>query len=388
MKKILLLIIIFILFISGLVLGPALINYEGYFLIVLESVTLQLSIFGLIATVIVLFLAGWLLLLITKAIISFLMGTQDWLFGFSERRRQKAFRQGLISLAEGNYLEAQKRLNKVVDEDDFDGINILALAETESQLGNNERARELWAFAADNEPTRLAANLCIIRDLMFREECKQALTYIEQLPEKSQSDPSIIKLWAHALDQTHRYGQLKEKLPKWKKALGDEYDVWQLKASQGEFAELASKEGANKLKEKWQTLPRSVRKEPGQVAAYTQELINQAMFEEAQMVLVNSQKNGPVPVLYSMYRQLKNLQTNGAIKQLEGWLKKDDKNVDILSTLGQLAFNLGDHLLAEKALSKAIKLRNDRRDLLLLAQIKEAQKDNAYALELYKQTIV
>jgi HemY protein len=388
MMKILLIILIIVLFISGLTLGPALVNYEGYFLIVLESMTLQLSIFGLIATLVVLFLTSWLVLLLIKKIISILTGSQDWLFGFSSRRKRKAFRQGLISLAESNYSEAKKMLDKIVDEDDFDGINILALADAEAQLGNKQRARELWAFAAENKHTQVAANLCIIRDLMMDEESEQALTYLEALPEKSQNEISIIKLWAHALDQTHQYATLKAKLPKWKKPLGDEYDLWVLKASRGAFAEIASKDGANKLKETWKELPRSVRKEPGQIAAYAQQLIDQAMFEEAQNILVSNQKRGPVPLLYSMYRQLKNLQTNAAIKQLEGWLKRDHENVELLSTLGHLAFNLDDYLLAEKALAKAIKLGNDRRDVLLLAQIKEAQKDNVLALELYKRSVI
>ena len=387
MKKIILITAIIFLFIAGLWLGPALLNYEGYFLIVLESASFQFSIFGLVAIVIVMAILGWLALLLTKRLIDLLAGSQDWLFGFSARRKRKAFRTGLIRLAEGNYAEAQKLLNKVVDED-YDGINVLALAEAEAQLNNKEQARQLWITAAQNPQTKLAADLCIIRDHMLNENSKQALTYIENLPEKSQNQGSIIKLWAHALDQTAQYSLLKEKLPKWKKYLGDEFDGWQLKASKGEFAEIASKEGAIKLKEKWHKLPRAIKKEPGQIAAYAQQLIDQAMDEDAQAVLVTAQKNGPVPVLYSLYRELKNLQSNGAIKQLENWLKGDNDNAELLSTLGQLAFNNDDFLLAEKALSKAIKLANDRRDVILLAQIKEAQKDNIHALELYKKTIL
>lgn len=387
MKKIILIALIIVLFIAGLVLGPALVNYQGYFLIVLESATFQFSIFGLIAIVVVFSVLGWLSLILIKKLIDILAGSQDWLFSFSDRRKRKAFRSGLISLAEGDYEGSKKLLNKIID-DDFDGINLLALAEAEAQLNNKERARELWVLASENPQTKLAADLCIIRDCMFTENCKQALTYIENLPEKSKNQTSVVKLWAHALDLTGQYSVLKDKLPKWKKLLGSDFDAWQLKASKGEFAEIASKEGANKLKEKWQKLPRSVRKEPGQIAAYATQLIEQAMDEEAQAILVNSQKNGPVAVLYSLYRDLKNLQTNAAIKQLEGWLKRDEDNVDLLSVLGQLAFNSGDNLLAEKALSKAIKLDNDRRDVLLLAQIKEQQKDNIHALELYKKTVL
>ncbi|MEP4892466.1 MAG: heme biosynthesis HemY N-terminal domain-containing protein [Aliiglaciecola sp.] len=387
MKKIILLLIIIGLIIVGLYAGPSLINYQGYFLIALESGTYQVSIFGFVVLVVTLFFATWLTIIVIKKLIDILAGSQDWLFGFSSRRKQKAFTNGLIFLAEGNYLDAKKSLKKIRSED-FDGINLLALAEAEAQLNNKSEARDLWFEAAEKDKTKLAANLCLIRDLVLENQGEQALTYINDAPEKVQKDPNIIKLWARALEQTGRFTVLKEHVKKWKKPLGEEYDYWLLKASKGEYAEIASKEGAIKLKEKWQSLPRGVRKESGQVAAYAQQLIDQEMYEEAQTILVNSQKSGPVPVLYNMYRQLKNTQTNGAVKQLEGWLKKDDSNVDLLSTLGQLAYNSDDFMLAEKALSKAIKLANERRDVLLLAQIKEAQKDNIHALELYKQTVL
>ncbi|GAC15314.1 heme biosynthesis HemY N-terminal domain-containing protein [Aliiglaciecola lipolytica] len=387
MKKIILLLILVGLIIVGLYAGPALINYQGYFLIALESGTYQVSIFGFIVLVVSLFFVAWLTLIVVRKLIDILAGSQDWLFGFSSRRKQKAFTNGLISLAEGNYLDAKKSLEKIRRED-FDGINLLALAEVEAQLNHKLEARELWYEAAEKDKTALAANLCLLRDLMIENKCEQVLTHISDSSDKIKNDPDIIKIWARALDQTGKYSILRENVKKWKKPLGDEYDYWLLKASKGEFAEIASKEGALKLKEKWQSLPRGVRKEPGQIAAYSQQLIDQKMYEEAQTILVNGQKSGPVPVLYTLYRQLKNTQTNGAIKQLESWIKKDDSNVELLSTLGQLAYNSGDYLLAEKALSRAIKLANERRDVLLLAQIKEAQKDNIHALELYKKTVL
>ncbi len=386
MRKILLLVLLIAIIIAGLSAGPALVNYDGYFLIVLESGTFQLSIFGLIFSMVVLFISLWLLLILTKKLLRILAGSQDWLFSFSRRRKQKAFTLGLISLAEANYIEAKKSLVRIKDED-FDGLNLLALAEAEAQLDNKSAAREYWFQASTVSKTKLAATMCLIRDDLANENSKQALTNINQLSDKLKRNPSVIKLWARALEQDRNYSELKANLPGWKKALGDEYDYWLLQASKGQFAEIASREGANMLKQKWQELPRASRKEPGQRAAYAKQLIDQKMYVDAEQVLVEGQKSGPIPVLYNLFRELKNPNPTSAIKQLEKWLKSDDDNVDLLSTLGELALNSGDELLAEKALSKAVKLAGERRDVLLLAKIKEAQKDNVNALELYKQTI-
>lgn len=387
MIKIILIILLILIIITGLSAGPALVNYDGYFLVVLESGTFQLSIFGLVFSIVVLFIGLWLLVILTRAVFRILSGSQDWLFGFSRKRKQKAFTLGLISLAEANYIEARKNLVRIEDED-FDGLNLLALAEAEAQLDNKSAAREYWYRASQVSKTELAASLCLIRDYLANEESKQALTNINSLSDKLKRNISVIKLWARALEMNGDYAELKSNLPTWKKSLADEYDYWLLQASKGEFAEIASREGANILKQKWHELPKSSRKQPGQRAAYAKQLIDQGMYQDAEQVLVEGQKSGPEPVLYNLFRELRNPNPTAALKQLEQWLKADDDNVDLLSTLGELALNSGDQLLAEKVLGKAVKLESQKRDVLLLARIKEAQHDNVHALELYKKTIV
>jgi HemY protein len=88
-----------------------------------------------------------------------------------------------------------------------------------------------------------------------------------------------------------------------------------------------------------------------------------------------------------LFKQIKLPNPAGAIKKLESWLKKDDLNVELLSTLGHIAFNANDKLLAEKALAKAIKLGNRQEDLILMSSIKESQDDQKQALMLYKQSM-
>ncbi len=377
--------LILFLFGLGLTFGPALVNYQGYFLVVLESGTFQLSIFGFVVALALLFVATWLTILLFSRLIKMFSGSQTWLFGFGERKRKKAFATGLISLAEGDYIAARKNLLKV-ENHDFDGVNLLALAEAEAQLGNMEHARAIWQKAATNPKTQIAANLCILREMIATDRCKQALTYIDSLEDKLKSHSGVIRLWAKALALTGNYQRLNQKLPGWKKALGSEYDGWVLEASKGKFSEIASKQGANQLKETWHGLPRSVRKEPAQRAAYAQQLIRQGMFDEAERALVQGQKAGPHPTLLPLFRQLKSPQPTAAKKLLESWLKQDESNVELLSTLGELAYNSEDFALAEKALGKAIKLASNKHDILLMAKLKEAQKDNLHALELYKQS--
>jgi HemY protein len=103
--------------------------------------------------------------------------------------------------------------------------------------------------------------------------------------------------------------------------------------------------------------------------------------------LVEYQTTVPHPLLIPLFKQIKLPNPALAIKKLEGWLKQDDLNVSLLSALGHIAFNSNDKVLAEKALSKAIKLGNRQEDLMLMATIKESQNNPIQALHLYKQSM-
>jgi HemY protein len=92
-------------------------------------------------------------------------------------------------------------------------------------------------------------------------------------------------------------------------------------------------------------------------------------------------------LLLPLFKQIKLPNPAGAIKKIEGWLKKDDINVELLSVLGHIANNANDKVLAEKALGKAIKLGNRKEDLILMASIKESLGDQKQALQLYKQSM-
>ena len=107
------------------------------------------------------------------------------------------------------------------------------------------------------------------------------------------------------------------------------------------------------------------------------------MHQDAEQALVEYQKTGPEPLLLPLYKQLQLPNPAAAIRQLENWLKQDDSNLQLYSTLGHLAFNAGDMTLAEKALGKAIALGQQQQDILQMAALN--QQDNISALKLYKQ---
>lgn len=372
--------------VGGLILGPKLIEYDGYILIVMESGTLQLSVFGFLLSILGLSFASWFTFVLVRYVFRVVSGSTKWLSGMSSRKRKLALTNGLANLFSHDYETARKNFKKI-ENFDFDGVNLLAAAQVESRLGEEQKARELWNQATEYKASFIAANTALCASYIASREPESALALLEQLPQQYQREPSIVDTWAKALEAAHKWEVLKEKLPGWKKPLGKSYVDWQQKVAKGTFAEIASKEGAIELKRNWDALPRSARKDTGQQAAYIQLLIEQGMHNDAEQLLIELQKKKPDDALLPLFRQLRLANPAATIKKLESWIKQDENNGDLYSILGTVAYYANDYILAEKALSKSINLNKNQHDILLLANIKESQQDEHQALALYKKSL-
>jgi HemY protein len=378
--------LVLVILLIGVVIAAMIFDDSGYVMVEFNGWVVEMNVWSLSLSLISIFVGLMLINLLVKTSLAAASGSKSWLGNWGNRKKQKAFTAGLIALAETNYLIARENFNQI-ENDDFDGINLLAAAEAEKQLGQPEQAKRYWRLAATYEKSTLAATLCLIRDALQHHLPDEAMTLIRGLNQKQQAQTPVLKLWAQALGQAGKWQELKDNLKGWKKALGNDYELFMYQASKGHFAEIASKEGAGQLKENWQSLPRSTRKDPAQQAAYIQQLIDQGMNTDAELALVEYQSSAPHPLLIPLFKLIKLPNPAASIKKLEAWLKQDSLNVELLSALGHIAFNANDKQLAEKALAKAIKLGNRREDLVLMASIKESQDDQKQALQLYKQSM-
>lgn len=387
MSQLIRIFLVLVILLITVVIAAMIFDDSGYVMVEFNGWVVEMNVWSLSLSLIAIFVGLMFINLLVKGTITAASGSKNWLGNWGSRKKQKAFTAGLIALAETNYLIARENFNKIESED-FDGINLLAAAEAEIQLGQLEQAKSYWHMAKTYEKSALAANLCLIRDALQQHQPDKAMTLIHSLSEKQQAQTPVIKLWAQALGQAGKWQELQGKLKGWKKALGGDYEPLMYQASKGNFAEIASKEGASQLKQNWQSLPRATRKDPAQQAAYIQQLIDQGMYTDAELALVEYQNSAPHPLLIPLFKLIKLPNPVAAIKKLEGWLKQDDLNVDLLSALGHVAYNANDKVLAEKALSKAIKLGLRQQDLILMATIKESQNDHIQALQLYKQSML
>ena len=374
------------LLVIGLVAGPYLIGQKGYVLIAVDNWTVEMSVVSLMLLVLAAIVAFLVLEWLFKKVWFAVSGSQKWFSGWSDRKHDKAFTQGLVALDEANYIEADKQLSTVGD-GKFAGVELLAAAQAANNLGDPDKAVSLWEKAQKEKASRLAATIHLIEHHIKQGQPDEAIVLITELTDKEQKNKRVVALRVQALADSGQWQTLKDNLSGWKKQLSTEdYQYWMKQTAQGFYAELASREGANPLKQYWQSLPRKTRNDPAQQSAYVEQLIGQAMFADAEASLLSFQTKQPHSLLVPLFRQLRLTNPTASIKRLEEWLKKDSENAELLSVLGQVAFNAKDWSLAERALAKAIRLTSDNKDILLLARIKE-QQDPSQALALYKQSL-
>lgn len=375
------------LLVIGLITGPYLIGQKGYVLIAVDNWTIEMSVVSLVLLVLAAIVCFLILEWLVKKTWFALSGSQKWFSSWTDRKHNKAFTQGLVALDEANYAEADKQLS-AVGNGKFAGVELLAAAQAANNLGDPDKAVSLWEKAQKEKASRLAATIHLIEHHIKQAQPNDAITLIKQLPEKDQKNKRVVTLWVQALANSGQWQALKDNLSSWKKQLSNEdYQYWMKQTAQGFYAELASREGANPLKQYWQSLPRKTRNDPAQQSAYVEQLIGQSMFIDAEQSLLTFQAKQPHPLLVPLFRQLRLTNPTATLKRLEEWLKKDSENAELLSILGQVAYNAKDFALAERAVAKAIRLTSDNKDILLLARIKEHQHDPSQALALYKQSL-
>ncbi|MBU3023714.1 heme biosynthesis HemY N-terminal domain-containing protein [Aestuariibacter sp. A3R04] len=384
MKRLIYAILLIVALLAAMLIAPQVVGDKGYVLISMGTVNIEMTVVSLCISLLVVGIGSWILWRFISRLFGLVSGSRNWFGGLSRRKRQRKFYRGFHALAEGD-LEGAKKAFQDTTDGDFDGVNYLAAAQVAHALNEPDRVALLLERAAEYDNAKVAACIVLARNDLAQGKQQRALDRLNELDEKAAQHPQVIRLKARAMGELGQWQTLQEQLPQWRKPLKEDYVTWAQTVAKGKFAEIASKQGANALRQYWQKLPRKMRNDDAYRAAYAQQLLEQGMHKDAEACLVEWQKKGPHAVLLPLMAQISMPNPTAAIALLEKWIKQDSENPALYSTLGHVAFNAGDDALAEKVLLKAVKLQENQRDLMALAEISERRHNDAQALSLYKR---
>jgi len=381
----LLVLLLVTLIVGGLYVGPLIQANKGYVLISWDQYTIEMTAISLLLLLIISFFMLWAGKRLLGWTLALFSGSLSWFSHFGSRKRHLAWQSGLIALEMRDYESAKQQLIKAQG-GDFDGLELIALARAEYALQDYDNAIRHYEQACQLKTVRVAATCKLGEHYLANAQHSRVIPLIESLPEKEQTASPVIQLYAQTLMEQERWTVLDEKLAEWKKLLPKQkWQALQLQSAHGVYAEIAGNDGAFQLKQTWGKQPRKVRKDPVHQAAYVKQLLQQSVFQEAEQALIGFQKKNPVTELLPLFKELRLPNPTASLKLVESWIKRDPQSPELLSTLGHLASQGKDFKLAEQTLQKALTMRTNKDDLLLLAHVKEHQADQAGALQLYKQ---
>ena len=372
--------VLMLLLAFGLMFSPVLAENKGYVLLTVAGWKVEMTLVSaLIIAGLVAFL-WWLAFKVFRTFTAMGSWSWHWFADFGKNRQQLNFEKGLIALLSMDFDNAEKHLQKV-SLDHQNGIVPLLLSHCAAQRNDEEAQRQALQQAQKFVKTKEAANLLLARFFQTHNDPKAAVELLQDSEHKM-----ALELKLKAMARDGNWQQVSDLLDSNKKKFDKaQFNQWKREASVGLLSEKASKEGAEVLLQYWQSLPGKTRKDVSNQYAFVLQLIEQNYHQKAEEYLVQFQSRARVPELLPLFRKLKLRQPLASKQKLEAWLKQDENDAELLSTLGELSYNSGDALLAEKVLQKAIKLRNNLHDVQMLAKVKEATNDKDQALQLYKQ---
>jgi HemY protein len=378
-KLIVLLVVLFI----ALLFGHTLIDQEGMVIIAFPDTVIELSIISAVIVVFFAVIAFWLLVWAVKRVIKLLSGSRNWFGSYSKRQQHKAFHRGLHAYLIGDFKNASAQLKKSFG-GDFSGTNYMLAADIDARVNQGQNVDVLLAQAQVDTTSSSNASLKQAQLALVENHPQKALDALSELSDKEQRQAIAVQLRLQALAKLNRWTEVKDLAAENKKVVSEDYLTWTQRATHGEFAEVASKQGANALKEKWQNLSRSARKSLANQVCYVQLLIDQGLSSDAEKELVDFAKKKEHEAFWGLFKQLNHSAPTQAIKFIEQQIKQQPERAILYSVLAHLAYNSQDLSLAKRAINKAIELERNEADLLLLASILEQEQSYQQANQLYK----
>ena len=334
---------LFIISLAALLLGVgvvALIQADpGYVLLSFGSYTLEASFWvGLLLLLLVL-LAVYLLVRLTYRIIGGQRSLFSWL---GARKTDKALRlsaRGVISFAEGNWVEARRHLLSGTKNNAAPLVNYLLAAQASAKLHDTDKVSEYLRAAGEAEPAAAVAIDVVSAEIKLQAaEYTQALASLTEVKTNVTRYPYVLSLLSQAYQGLGDWDALLELLPtmrKHKQLSGETFVRLEKKVYRNRLQLCHS--NLDLLHAMWKKVPRPLQRDVDMVETYARNLIKCGDHDSAESVIARALKQQWQPALVREYGCLKGSNPSRQLSQAEKWLNAHPDDAQLLLCLGRLA---------------------------------------------------
>lgn len=380
MKKLLLILLVLLAVMTAAWLAPVLLDDPGHVRIDVGDYRVEMSVLVLAGLALVFWLALSLSVLLIRA-------PGLTIKQVRQARSRRQLETGLLALAEGDWQQAEKCLNRALHHRDSPA-GYLAAARAAQGQAESER-RDAWLKLADGRFGRRhrVAGMTRARLLMAEGQPAAAIPILEELHLRKTRHAGILRLLLQAYQDASRWRDLRLLTPALYKA--DIVD----RARADELAELAavreleSSLDAEALEAAWRAMPRSLRRARGVVLAHARratELGRHALAEPGLKRLLSEE---PDAEALKWYASSDEQGRSARIADCRRWLEQHPDDDALHLALGRLYMADRDDERAREHLEKALSLRPGGEAYGLLGRVLDRSGQIEAAAHCYRNAL-
>jgi len=277
------------------------------------------------------------------------------------RQSREALYQGLIRLAEGNWVEAEAQFLASMRGSEAPLLSYLGAACVNQGQGNLEKRDEYLAAAQRSSPQQhLAVGMTQANLQYLAHQSERALATLTELRQIAPKHKQVLKLLAQLYLELRDWPNLADLVPHLRQnnvMTTREIDALELQAHR-ELLVLSLPAGSiEPLQKAWNAVPKSLRRHPAFVAIYARHLIQQGEMNAAEALLRGALESEWDDTLVELYGLTRSDQPNEQLETAEGWLALYPENAKLLLTVGRLAIAARQDQKAVGYLEKCLSLR-------------------------------
>lgn len=337
--KLLIGIVIVLLAAAGLSL--ALMEESGYVLVGYGHWTVETSVAVAVIVTVVLFIALHYALRSLAGLRSVPRRIRLWRRIKRGERARRLLSRGLVELAEGDWVAAEKHLLRHVSESDSRLLNYLGAARAAQQQGDSER-RDIYLQQAHNSMPEadVAVGLTQADLQMAQGQYEQALATAMHLQQVAPRHVHVLKLLAKLYRELRDWERLNDLLPDLKRRhVLEEADLQRLRREVAlERMGAAVREGdAGRLQEVWRQIPKNLHRDADLALAYARHLVELGDDAAAERFLRDTLEALWDERLVGLYGEVSGSDAARQLARAESWLSEHPHQAALLYTLARLS---------------------------------------------------
>jgi heme biosynthesis-associated TPR repeat protein len=385
MRPFLPLIIVVLLCCSALFFGGFLFDTEKYVMLSYGKFYVKATLFSSLLMLAGLWIAVRLVIFSVKKTLGVVSSTRSYFFSKGEKKAREDLRQGLTAFLLQDWGRAEKLISGAGENSGLPESRHLFAAAAADALGDDERvqAHLLHVDPDDKDVTLFKADL-----LLKQNEPEQAQAVLQPLYEKKPKDAAIFSLYVKILTELPQWDELLAMLGKIDKAgiyADAQFTAFSLQVVDNALRETAHSKTIAAVEQQWNKLPGKLKKRHDILSAYLVVLAANGKSEQAETLLLKALKKASVTDFMTVFRLARFSQPTALHEYLHNALKNNENDPQLLYALGHLAARSDDHVLASKALAKAVEHQPLKADLQVLADSYSRMGEHARAVGVYKQ---